>query len=341
MSVEATEWQNDRMTAERVVGSLLGLALGDALGFLVEAREPEVAAAYVRDVLLPAPPSASLLPDAFGQYSDDTQLARELLASIEDASGWRPETFATRIADLFRDGRVVGAGPGSRSAALRIAGGTPWEQAAISAPYAGNGSAMRVGPLGLLFAGDPDRLRRAAAQQSRVTHQDSRCAAGAVAIAGAAALAAAPGALDRRIFLETLSAWAGAEDAGVARAIAGLAQWGGLDPEAAVARLHDLGLEPERDAGRRGISTFVVPSVLWSLYAFLRSPDDYWEVVCTAIAVGGDTDTTAAMAGALAGARVGPDGLPARLLERLHDCGRWRAPDLAMLARRCVAAVDR
>lgn len=338
--VEATEWQTDRMTAERVVGSLLGLALGDALGFLVEGREPEVARSYVRDRLRLAP-STPRLPHTFGQYSDDTQLARELLASVLDAGGWQPETFAARIANLFQTGRVVGAGPGSRGAALRIAAGTPWQQAASPAPYAGNGSAMRVGPLGLLFARDPDRLRRTAAQQSRVTHQDSRCAAGAVAIAGGAALAAAPGPLDRRILLETLSAWAGAEDAGVARAIAGLAEWGGLEPGAALARLHDLGLDPERDVSGRGISTFVVPSVLWSLYAFLRSPDDYWEVVCTAIMVGGDTDTTAAMAGALAGARVGQDGLPTRLLERLHDCGRWRAPELAMLARRCVAALAR
>jgi ADP-ribosylglycohydrolase len=42
--------------------------------------------------------------------------------------------------------------------------------------------------------------------------------------------------------------------------------------------------------------------VLWSLYSFLRSPEDYWETVCTAIAVGGDVDTTAAMAGAVSGA---------------------------------------
>jgi ADP-ribosylglycohydrolase len=323
-----------------MVGSLLGLALGDALGLPVEALEPEVAAAYVRERLRPAPAVAPLLPDLFGQYSDDTQLARELLASIEDAGGWRPERFATRIADLFRSGGIVGAGPGTRGAALRIAAGTPWDQAASPAPYAGNGSAMRVGPLGALLAGDPDALRRAAAQQSRVTHADSRCAAGAVAIAGAAALAAGSGPLDRRDFLETLSAWAGPEDSGVARAIATLVGWHGIEPEAAVARLRALDLDPAREGAWRGISTFVVPSVLWSLYAFLRSPDDYWEVVCTAIAVGGDTDTTAAMAGALAGARVGPDGLPAPLLERLHDGGRWRAPELAALARRCVAALS-
>ena len=46
-------------------------------------------------------------------------------------------------------------------------------------------------------------------------------------------------------------------------------------------------------------------SVLWALYAYLRTPDEPWSVYWTAIAVGGDVDTTAAMAGALVGARVG------------------------------------
>ena len=325
------------LNQDAVVGSLLGLALGDALGFLVEAQEPGPASAYVAGRLRNAGPADADLPDIFGQYSDDTQLARELLASVVDGGGWRPEMFAARIAALFRSGLDVGAGPGSRTAALRIAAGIPWLQAASPAPYAGNGTAMRVGPLGALFAGNHDLLRRVAVEQSRVTHQDPRCAAGAVAIAGAAALAAEHGPLDRGRFLETISAWAATEESGVARAIAGLAEWAGVEPEAAVARLHGLSLDPPCNGPWRGVSTFVIPSVLWSLYAFLRSPDDYWEVICTAIAVGGDTDTTAAMAGALAGARVGPDGLPPVLLGRLHDGGHWRAAELAALARRCAA----
>ena len=56
--------------------------------------------------------------------------------------------------------------------------------------------------------------------------------------------------------------------------------------------------------------------MLWSLYAFLRSPDDYWETICTAIGVGGDTDTMAAIAGAISGARLGVAALPADLIWR-------------------------
>ncbi|MBA3496319.1 MAG: ADP-ribosylglycohydrolase family protein, partial [Gemmatimonadales bacterium] len=95
-------------------------------------------------------------------------------------------------------------------------------------------------------------------------------------------------------------------------------------------------LDPGHAEQWRGISAHVVPSVAWSLYAFLRSPDDYWTAVCTAIAVGGDTDTMAAMAGAMAGARLGPAGLPQNLLMSLTDRGTWGAAELTVLARDCA-----
>jgi ADP-ribosylglycohydrolase len=58
--------------------------------------------------------------------------------------------------------------------------------------------------------------------------------------------------------------------------------------------------------------------------------------VCTAIGVGGDTDTMAAMAGAISGARLGTGALPARLVERLNDRGRWGPDALIELARRAA-----
>jgi ADP-ribosylglycohydrolase len=81
--------------------------------------------------------------------------------------------------------------------------------------------------------------------------------------------------------------------------------------------------------------------VLWALYSFLRSPDDYWETILTAIGVGGDVDTTAAMAGAIAGARLGPAGVPNDLASGIHDRGTWKAGDLARLAREAAHVASR
>jgi ADP-ribosylglycohydrolase len=323
--------------ADRLAGALLGQALGDALGFVVEAEPPEAAAAYVRDSLQSGRAGERGHPSfPFGQYTDDTQLARELLLSVRETGTWSPPAFAERIATLVRDRRDVGAGEGTRAAARRLLAGASWRDAATPAPYAGNGSAMRVGPIGVLFDGDASGMRRAAAEQSRITHADPRCAAAAVAVAGTVSLASAPGPLDARALLSTVAGWADAEDRSMADAVAGVADWLDASPEEAARRLQLAGLDPHHAVEWRGISAFVVPSVAWSLYAFLRSPDDYWATVCTAIAVGGDTDTMAAMAGAMAGARLGPAVLPGHLLDRLTDQGTWGAAELAALAEDCA-----
>lgn len=323
------------MTArDRLAGSILGQALGDALGFVVEAQPPEVARVYVDGWLRTGRAAEWAHPQfPFGQYSDDTQLARELLRSFQDAGGWDPATFAVRLSGLFRDGRDVGAGRGTRSAALRLLMGVPWRESGTPAPYAGNGAAMRAGPLGLLFS-DSAAMCHAAREQSRITHLDSRCAAGAAAVARAVGIASAygGGAAD---FLAEVAGCAEGEDVSVAGAIRDLGGWIALAPVDAARHVHESGLDPAHMDRWRGISAFVTPSVLWSLYAFLRSPDDYWETVCTAIAVGGDTDTMAAIAGAISGARLGVEALPGDLVARVNDRGEWDAAALAELARSC------
>jgi ADP-ribosylglycohydrolase len=323
-----------------LTGCLLGQALGDALGFVVEARPAREAREYVEQCMLAGRAGERSHPGfPFGQYSDDTQLARELLLSFVEAGAWNPDTFARRLAALFEAGGDVGAGPGTRAAALRLGAGAHWTCSGTPAPYAGNGSAMRAAPLGLLLGGDTRAMVEATIEQSLVTHRDPRCSAGALAVAGAARLAAARGPIRTEAFLDALAELTGAADESVTQAIRRLQRWAHLPPDEAARHLRAQGLDPA-DAGEwRGISAFVTPSVLWSLYAFLRTPDDYWATVCTAVGVGGDTDTMAAIAGAISGARLGPGALPARLVERLDDRGRWGSEALIDLARRAAQLV--
>jgi ADP-ribosylglycohydrolase len=320
---------------DQLTGLILGQALGDALGFVVEAQPPEVAGEYVEQWMRPGRAAERCHPRyPFGQYSDDTQLARELLRSFLDCRGWDPAAFATRVAQLFRDRRDVGAGKGTRSAALRLLMGVPWSESGTAAPYAGNGSAMRAGPLGLLFQGLED-VRRAARQQSRITHLDPRCAAGAAVVACAVWHAGKREPVDVKPLLTELASCAELDERSVADAIRGLGDWVSLPPPEAARHVHESGLDPAHPQWQ-GISAFVTPSLLWSLYSFLRSPDDYWETICTAIWVGGDTDTMAAIAGAISGARLGVSGLPSELLPCLTDQGEWGARELTELAHSCA-----
>lgn len=325
-----------RPTRDRFAGCLVGQCLGDALGFPVEGYPPGVCSRYVEEELRKGRAGErSRPPFAFGQYTDDSQLARALLESYAETGSFRPEAYARRVADAFSEGSIVGPGRATSEAAARLARGVPWERSGTPPPAAGNGSAMRAGPVGLLFHDDPEGLVRAAEDQGRITHRDPRCSAGAVAVAGAVALALRPGPVHPTAFLHQLAEWTDRIEPSFGGYLRRLAGWVRLPPAEAVERIAPAGISAGYRDGWEGISPFVVGSVLWSLYAFLRSPDRYWDTVCTAIAVGGDVDTTAAMAGAISGAHLGLSALPSDLAQHLHDRGGWRLDDLVALTDRC------
>jgi len=322
---------------EQFSGCLIGQCLGDALGLPVEGYPPAVCRQYV-DEVMPAGRATEgrLGPFAFGQYTDDSQLARELMVSFVECKGFDPADYARRVAQLFVSGGIVGRGLACDAAARRLNQGVPWDQAGEPPPSAGNGTAMRAGPVGLFFYDDPEQMLEAAHKQGLITHHDPRCSAGSVAIAGAVALAMHSKTIDTEAFLTQLAEWAAGFSEEFASYLRQLSGWLSLPPEEAVVPISEAGMTPEFRAEQwPGISPFVVGSVLWSLYSFLRSPEDYWKTVCTAIAVGGDVDTTAAMAGAISGAHLGIEALPADLAKRVNDQGTWGYEELVALADRC------
>lgn len=323
-----------RPTREQFRGCIVGQALGDALGFVVEGRPPAFCRRYV-DERLGEERVRGRGPYPLDQYSDDTQLARELMQSYVARGEFAPEDYAKRIAAIFSEGRIVGWGRTTEEAAVRLAADVPWDEAGTPPPSAGNGSAMRAGPIGLFFYDDQETLVRAAREQGIITHRDARCSAGAIAIAGAVALALTESPIDRLDFLGRLSELVAPVEPPFAEALISLSGWTTLPPGQAVAHISRAGLERRLDEGWSEITPFVVPSVLWSLYSFLRSPEDYRRTIRTAIAVGGDVDTTAAMAGAISGAHLGLGAIPRRLARRLTDQGSWGLHELTELADRC------
>lgn len=321
---------------EQFSGCLIGQCLGDALGFPVEGHSPEACRKYVENILRAIYNKEQIEENILiGQYTDDSQLARELLQSYVECKKFEPRDYARRIAAIFSEDRIVGRGRATELAAMRLAKGIPWEEAGTPPGSAGNGSAMRAGPIGLMFFDDPQELIFAAHDQGRITHKDSRCSAGAVAIAGAVALSLQNKQIDTYHFLTQLGEWTKKFDRSAADFIQQLNDWVKLPPEEAVNFISRAGLEPGYSYRWEGISPFVTGSVLWSLYSFLRTPDDYRETICTAIAVGGDVDTTAAMAGAVSGAYNGLGAVPSHLTSRLTDLGTWGFSELVELADKC------
>lgn len=312
-------------------GCLIGQCLGDALGYPVEGFPPEECRDYlhsfVKELWFAGSKDGMF---GFGQYTDDSQLARELLDSLVFCNGFDPENYSMRIVNLFSSNRVVGRGIACNDAVSRLAAGVDWEKAGCLPPAAGNGTAMRAAPVGMIYNDRPTEMIDIARKQGWITHRDLRCDAGSIAIAGAVALAIRDR-VEPLEFTNQLSEWVSVADKGTAEYIKQLPDILRQPPEEAVNWASAAGKEPDRIDDWPGISPFVTSSVLWSLYCFLKTPDDYFQSIWHSIACGGDVDTTAAMTGAISGAYVGIEALPKHTTCHLHDHGEWRLEQLIEL----------
>lgn len=320
-------------------GCLIGQCLGDALGFAVEGYSPAACKRYVEDYLKTGRAAEfGHFPFPFGQYSDDSQLARELIQSYIECKGFDPSDYARRITAIFSEKRIIGFGYSTKEAAKRLAQGISWEESGVPPPSAGNGSAMRAAPIGLFFYDNTESLIQSAHNQGRITHKDTRCSAGAIAISGAVSYVLKHKEINHETFIESLAQMTERIDNNFTTELKKLTKIMKMKINRAAESIKQAGITSDYvidEYESKGISSFVIPSVLWSLYSFLKTPNDYFETICTAIEVGGDVDTTAAMAGAISGAYLGINAIPQELTKYLNDRGTWKYNELIELAHKC------
>lgn len=329
-------------TNEQFSAALLGLSLGDALGFPVEGYPPAICERYVSQFLRTGLAGQwNHYPYPFGQYSDDTQMTRTLIESITHCKSFDPIDFAHQLATLFDSKKVIGQGRSTQEAVQRLIHGVSWKNAGTLPPTAGNSSSARALAIGLFLYNQPEKMLEAAKDQSWITHQDHRCLAGSIAVAGATALALQSEKIDAASFIAQLIEWTEPTSEEFSAQLRHLPEWLALAPEHAAEAIARAGIESSYQDNWHGISPFITSSVLWSLYSFLKCPDDYWNVICTAIAAGGDTDTTAAIAGGISGAHLGHACLPVHLISKLTDQGRWTSEHLIGLANRLFSLTDK
>jgi ADP-ribosylglycohydrolase len=299
------------------VGALAGLALGDALGMPTESMSPEQIAARYGPItaLHDAAPDRPIAPGMpAGSVTDDTEQALLLARLLIDGGGHvDPLAFAAALerweADMVRRGSAGLLGPSTKRALARLRAGEPPEEAGRDGNT--NGAAMRVAPVGIAVS-DPDALLDAVVAASRVTHGTSIGIAGAAAVAAAVSAGVAGADLSEALDAAERAAAAGARRARWTAGgdVATRIRWAralvrGLDDDALVAALTDL----------IGTAVEAQESVVAALALAQARGDDPMGALSIAASAGGDTDTVAAMCGAVLGAQHGVAGLPADLLE--------------------------
>ena len=298
--------------AQRFSGGIVGLLVGDALGVPYEFHPPEdLPPAHQIDYAPPPGFQRAHMGVRPGTWSDDGAQALILLDSLLENDGLDLAHFANGLRRWLMTGfyavnrSVFDIGSQTSTAINRLGMGIPPDASGPSEEHQnGNGALMRVLPLALWHQGDDGELITLAARQSLPTHGHARS----------------------RIACAVYCLWARATLEGAAQ------PWA-----EAVARFHthaggdaflkadvDHVLDVRHGDSARG-SGYVVDS-LWSAKTAVEQTTDYETCVRRAIAFGHDTDTTAAIAGGIAGVRYGLDGIPARWRDGLH--GRDLYPPL-------------
>ncbi len=308
---------------DAILGCLLGTAVGDAIGLPCEGLSRKRLERMFPDL------DGHRFLFGRGMTSDDTEhtamLAQALIVSAGDAERFARD-FAWRLRGWLL-GLPAAVGLATLRALAKLWVGFPPARSGVFS--AGNGPAMRSALLGVCYGDDPEKLRALVRANTRITHTDPKAEHGAMAVAVAAYFASQGKDVSEEGYVGALAKMLG-QDAGE---MIGLAE----------RALHATGLTTEgfaRDLGlHKGVSGYVFHTVPVALHAWNLHPTDFRAAVLKAIRCGGDTDTVAAIVGALVGARVGKDGIPRDWLVGVRDwprSTRW----LEALGRRLAQVVS-
>jgi ADP-ribosylglycohydrolase len=299
----------------RARGALYGLAIGDALGMPTQMlSRAEIVRRW--GPLLPgfeaAPPGHPIAANMpAGSVTDDTEQAVLIGRLLVKGHGTiDPHELAAALTDWERDMAERGSldllGPSTKRAVAAILAGLPPDEA--GAAGATNGAAMRIAPVGIAVSpGDLPTLVDHVVMASRVTHDTG------IALAGAAAVAAAVSAGVSGATIARATA-RGVEAAHIA---AGRGHWvAGADVAARMEWATGL-VAGRAEAGAAelidtlvGTSLATQESVPAAFAVLAAVPEDPWHACRLAASLGGDCDTIAAMAGAIAGACHGAGSFP-------------------------------
>lgn len=288
---------------DRALGALLGLAVGDAIGTTLEFKTRD---SYPRlsDMIGGGP--FGLKP---GQWTDDTAMALALADSLAARDGLDEQDLLNRFSKWWRTGSYSCTGHCFDIGSTTAQAVRRWEQTGANHSgstdplSAGNGSLMRLAPVAIRFWNDRPALRDAAARQSRTTH-------------------AAPEAVDACVLYAEM----------LADAISGRPRSEVLSPRSGdwAGQIATINGGSWRGKKRSIInaSGYVAHSLEAALWAIGRSPA-YDQAVLHAANLGQDADTTAAIAGQMAGALAGAAAIPAPWLHQL--AWRDRLQDAAIM----------
>ncbi|WP_152052897.1 ADP-ribosylglycohydrolase family protein [Tautonia marina] len=329
---------------DRARGTLLGLAVGDALGAPLEGLSPQQIRAHYGTVVDYVDGAQAWKRKPFrwrlpGLYTDDTQQALALTETLLARRAVDPDMLAALYLDLANPrngyaGAHRGVGRSFRFVLEQLDQGRPPLECGQDS--AGIGAAMRIAPAAIAFPDDPDGLFDAVMTASLITHRDIRSLSGAIAVASAVRrlltleprsasllfrVAGDVAAAETRIAQQFGHVVASINDHGrsLSRAIANVESLLDLPrPEALAALVEEANAHGARPVCKRPTMGFP-PACIPTCFYLLLTTESLEEALIDVVNLGGDADSAGAILGALAGASYGLDAIPDRWLHGLRN----------------------
>ncbi len=296
----------EEVVSRAVVGSILGTAVGDALGLPYEGLSAR------RAEKMFGPPNRYRLLFGRGMVSDDTEhtcmVAQTLIRTGGDSAMFR-QIFAWRLR-LWLLTLPVGAGAATLKSTLRLWCGFPSNRSGVWS--AGNGPAMRAPIIGASID-NLDKIQQLVRASTLITHRDPKSEWGALAVA-IAARQSAIGKDSADNYLSQIHQVLPSD----ATELAGLLERAAISAE----RQQEPREFAESIGLKNRVGGYIYHTVPVVIQSWLRHPRDFRSAVTGLIACGGDTDTLAAIGGGIIGAAVGKEGIPKEWLDRLSDWPR-------------------
>jgi ADP-ribosyl-[dinitrogen reductase] hydrolase len=288
------------------IATLVGCAIGDALGNPFEMKPAISPALQEWDGFFKA--GGTFWKGQPGQYTDDTLMSMALSASLITKSGFDPEDVAAKYLAWYNSGNTRGIGTTTARACVNLKEGLSWQESGIvtgydDQPASGNGTAMRASPIGLWYRNDIELVISSAFLDASITHNSLEPKMGSVAVALATSLLANE-THDLHTILDEV------------RDILGVSVV--KDKLDLVDSLLKSKAPLDRALAEIGVSGYV-PETVGAAFYCLGTTDNFKDAVVMAVKAGGDTDTTAAIVGALAGTYYGLDAIPSEYKDQVEN----------------------
>lgn len=303
---------------DKFSGTLLGVSIGDTLGHPFEGMIRERIYSHFKNFKQYIKDNKRL----FKTYTDDTQLTLHTAEALIQGSGFNENNLVREYVNWLDD-PPIGPGFGCISSIQKLKYGIPWKEAASNS--GGNGTAMRVSPIGLFYCKDIKSLNSAALKSSVITHSHPAAAAAALVIARAIAFL-----IDKSIetsfsidaFFETIiSSISNSQEKIWEEFIEILNRVKdnlNISVEAGLIKFSQVGVKSpffiEDYLGKAFVHPYAISTVACAIFVFLKNLNSFEECIIQLATAGGDSDTVGAIGGSLAGAFFGIRNIPEDLI---------------------------